>query len=301
MSIFFAIIRRSLPSPIANAMLFFSLISTSLYAASPPTPAITALDLPIAETLIELGVSPVIISQRESFNFWTGGTYEFSTIVEAGSPLPNIELLQQIRPNQTLLAPWQSNLGSRLASVSKVSIVDSYPYSGDGNLWERLLTFTYQLGQLVEQPGKVTNLIQQTDMHLDNLKERLRNDGTPLLFVQLWGERHVRVFGENSLPQAVSQRLGIDNAWHGTTNQWGYSLVGIEALLDIDARLVIISSRHPTDFEGQLTQNSMWQHLPSVRRGDIIVLPDTFWFAGGLPSAQRFADALVVALAEPDS
>ncbi|MEL7610959.1 ABC transporter substrate-binding protein [Vreelandella titanicae] len=299
MSNFFAIIRHSFSYLIATSLIFSSFISSSLYAASSPTTAITALDLPIAETLIELGVSPVIISQRQSFNFWTGGTYELSKIIEAGSPLPNIELLQQIRPTRTLLAPWQSNLEPRLASVSPVTIVDSYPYSGDGNLWERLLIFTYRLGQLVGQQGEVNHLINQTDTHLDSLKERLRNDGTPLLFVQLWGERHVRVFGENSLPQAVSQRLGIDNAWHETTNQWGYSLVGIEALLGIDARLVIISSRHPTDFEGQLTQNSMWQHLPSVRRGDFIVLPGTFWFAGGLPSAQRFADALVEAIDEP--
>ena len=43
--------------------------------------------------------------------------------------------------------------------------------------------------------------------------------------------RHVRVFGDNSLYQAVIDRLGLENVWTRDTNLWGFTLVGIEELI----------------------------------------------------------------------
>ncbi|MGM0913096.1 MAG: hypothetical protein ACQEXC_05115 [Pseudomonadota bacterium] len=40
------------------------------------------------------------------------------------------------------------------------------------------------------------------------------------LVVQFMDERHVRVFGEGGLYQAVMDRLGLENAWRGETNAW---------------------------------------------------------------------------------
>ncbi|MGP9767001.1 ABC transporter substrate-binding protein [Halomonas sp. AOP13-D3-9] len=261
--------------------------------------AVAAFDFPVAETLIELGVSPVMVKQGSSFNFWTGNTYESSYVIETGLPGPNMELLQQVSPSRVLLAPWQTSQKARLSSVAPVNIVNSYPYTGEGDVWERLLIFTYELGELVDQQQQANHLVQAAQMRLDSLRERVAQDCTPMLYVQLLDERHIRVFGENSLLHAVSQKLGLCNAWQGATNQWGYAQVGVENLFDTEARLVIIRSYNSAGLEEQIARTALWRYLPSVRRGDVIVLPSTFWIAGGLPSALRFAESLVEALEEP--
>jgi ferric hydroxamate transport system substrate-binding protein len=107
-------------------------------------------------------------------------------------------------------------------------------------------------------------------------------------------ERHVRVFGENGLFQAVLERLGLENAWQGDTNVWGFSLVGLEALIEREARLVVVEP-YPTGVEEKLARSALWQRLPSVRDDSLITLPPV-WSFGALPSARRFAELLVAAL-----
>ncbi|MDQ7727768.1 ABC transporter substrate-binding protein [Halomonas sp. SpR8] len=278
-------------------VVFFALCSTGIQASTPSP--IAALDLLIAETLIEIGVSPVVVKQLSSLNFWTGNTYISSNMIEVGLPGPNMELLQQVLPSMILLAPWQTNQEARLSSVAPVNVVDNYPYTAEGDVWDRLLSFTYELGELAEQQQQASHLVQETQARLAILREHVAKDCEPLLFIQLLDERHIRVFGDNSFVHAVSQQLGLCNAWKGATNQWGYAQVGVENLFNTEARLVIIRSYNSDGLEEQIARTALWRYLPSVRRGDVIVLPSTFWIAGGLPSALRFAESLVEALETP--
>ncbi|WP_337133788.1 ABC transporter substrate-binding protein, partial [Staphylococcus aureus] len=86
--------------------------------------------------------------------------------------------------------------------------------------------------------------------------------------------RHVRVFGANGLFQAVLDRLGLENAWQGDTNYWGFSLVGVEELLKLDARLVVVEP-YPEGVETKLAASGLWQRQPSVRDGSLVTLPPT--------------------------
>ncbi|MGP9576173.1 ABC transporter substrate-binding protein [Halomonas sp. AOP42-D2-25] len=219
--------------------------------------AVAAFDLPIAETLIELGVSPVIVTQESSFNFWTGNTYESSHVIESGLPGPNMELLQQVLPSRVLLAPWQANQDVQLSSIAPVHVVDNYPYTVENNVWDGLLKFTYELGEVAEQQQQANHLVQETQARLASLREHVTKGCTPLLFIQLLDERHIRVFGDNSFVHAVSQQLGLCNAWKGATNQWGYAQVGVENLFDTEARLVIIRSYNSAGLEEQIARTAL--------------------------------------------
>ena len=106
--------------------------------------------------------------------------------------------------------------------------------------------------------------------------------------------RHVRVFGENGLYQAVLEQLELENAWPGQTNSWGFAMVGIEELLGIDAQLVVVEPA-PLGVQAQLADSGLWQTLPDVQKDSVISLPPV-WSFGALPSAIRFADVLTHAL-----
>ncbi|WP_442907970.1 hypothetical protein [Halomonas sp. PA16-9] len=107
--------------------------------------------------------------------------------------------------------------------------------------------------------------------------------------------RHVRVFGENSLYNAVLEQLDLPNAWDQSTNAWGFALVGIEALARYPEATLVIIDPLPTGVEEKLAKSGLWQQLPSVRHNRIVHLPPV-WSFGALPSAQRFARKLTTAL-----
>ena len=150
---------------------FFATYSKEIHAVI-QTP-VAAFDLPIVETLIELEVSTVVAQQLSSFNFWTGDTYTSSNVIEVGSPEPNMEIIQQVLPSMILLAPWQTNQEARLSSVAPVNVVDNYPYTAEGDVWDRLLSFTYELGELAEQQQQASHLVQETQARLARLREHV--------------------------------------------------------------------------------------------------------------------------------
>ncbi|MDC6625458.1 Fe(3+)-hydroxamate ABC transporter substrate-binding protein FhuD, partial [Leclercia adecarboxylata] len=52
----------------------------------------------------------------------------------------------------------------------------------------------------------------------------------PVVLVSLMDERHARVFGQGSLEGLVLEQLGIDNAWEGAVNRWGFATITAEQL-----------------------------------------------------------------------
>lgn len=267
-------------------------------AAKAPS-SISVFDWTIAETLLSLEPDSASLGNIDAFHTWTGAEYQDANIIDIGTQtFPNMELLSSISPKRILLSPSQARLGQRLKDIAPITIIQSYPYvsNRNDNLWKSLDAFTLEVGRAVNQREDAEQLVSTTRSHLDALK----NDVTPqppLLIVQLVNEHYVRVYGDNSMFQGVLKQLGLSNAWTEKTNQWGYSLVSIRELFNVEeARLVVLESAFPVGIENRIDTSGMWRYLPSVQRGDFIVLPSSFWIAGAHPSAQRFADALAKAL-----
>ncbi|TDB01871.1 ABC transporter substrate-binding protein [Halomonas marinisediminis] len=270
----------------------------ALVAAATPAdaPRLATLDWTLAETLVALDAPPAAVAQVEAYHAWVGEPALPSSTVDLGlRSQPNLELLASLAPKRILISPMFANLAPRLAHIAPVT---SLPlYSPGRDTWSEMRELTRSLGEMVERPVAATRLIADTEARLDALQGRLDDEAPPLLVVQFMDGRHVRVFGENGLYQAVLDRLGLENAWTGSTNAWGFSLVGIEALAGLDARLVVVKP-YPAGVRERLNAGGLWGHLVEASRGEPIVLPP-IWSFGALPSAERFAEQLVNAM-EPD-
>ncbi|WP_425459607.1 ABC transporter substrate-binding protein [Halomonas nitroreducens] len=273
--------------------LLTGLLATSATAGPP---RLATLDWTLAETLVALGTPPRAVAQVEAYHAWVGEPALPDTTTDLGlRSQPNLELLAGLMPERILISPMFANLTPRL---QRIAPVESLPlYSPGRDTWSEMRQLTRSLGRLVERPEAATRLIEDTEARLDTLRQRLTETTPPLLVVQFMDSRHVRVFGTGGLYQAVLDRLGLDNAWSGPTNAWGFSLVGIEALAGIDARLAVVEP-YPAGVHEALAEGGLWQHLVETSRGAPIVLPPV-WSFGALPSATRFAELLVTAL-EPD-
>ena len=251
------------------------------------------VDWTIAETLLAIGAPVNSVAQQSDYHQWVGEPRIPSSATDMGlRTQPNLELLAQVPPEQTLISAMFAGLTPRLERIAPVTSFALY--SPDTNTWQEMQTLTRQLGELTERQPQAEQLITETNALMDSLRES-RPDTPPLLMVQFMDARHVRVFGDNSLYNAVLEQLTLPNAWDEATNAWGFALVGIEALARYPEATLVIIDPVPIGVEEQLKKSGLWQQLPSVRNDRLLRLPPV-WSFGALPSAQRFARELSGAL-----
>lgn len=256
---------------------------------------LVVLDWTLLETLIALGFPPAAAADLEGYQTWVGAPALPEGIVDIGlRNQPNLELLSQLNPDRFLIPPLFANVAPLL---SRIGPVETLPlYSDEGPLWPNLREFTRAVARYTPEPNAAGKLINRVESRLDAIAGALPADLPPFLIVQFMDSRHVRVFGDNSLYDAVFERLGIANAWQGKTNAWGFSLVGIEALaekgnLSASSPRLLVVEPMPPGLREEMQSSGLWQSLPAVSRGGVLYLPPA-WSFGGLPSAQRFAELL---------
>jgi len=279
------------------ALLLLVLLAGPHTASAAETPRIATVDWTIAETLLALGVTPVGVAQTDAYREWVGAPPLPDEVVDIGlRAQPNRELLAQLDPDRILLSPMFSTLAPSLERIAPTSTVALY--TPGSKLWTQLKHATREIAAFANREARAEELLTSLETHIAELKQNLDARDVaqkPLLVVQFINSRHVRVFGEHSLYNAVMKRLGLDNAWRGTTNYWGFSTVGLKALAQYEnARLVIVKPM-PVGVEQDLETSVLWQHVPAVRSNDVLTLPPV-WSFGGAPSAMRFAEHLSQAL-----
>ncbi|MBT2771357.1 ABC transporter substrate-binding protein [Halomonas sp. ISL-60] len=257
------------------------------------------VDWTIAETLLAIDAPVSSIAQQSDYRAWVGEPRIPDNVSDMGlRTQPNMELLAQVPPEQTLISPMFAGLTPRLEQIAPVTLFSLYAPGTD--TWQEMQKVTRQLGELTEHQPQAEALIAETDALMANLRETRLHSQTeiaPLLMVQFMDARHVRVFGENSLYNAVLEQLDLPNAWDQATNAWGFALVGIEALARYPEATLVIIDPLPAGVEEQLAKSGLWQQLPSVKHDKLVHLPPA-WSFGALPSSQRFARELTTALEE---
>ena len=137
---------------------------------------------------------------------------------------------------------------------------------------------------------------------LDAARVRLAGyDGRPLYVVRFMDDaRHAAIFRGGMIGD-VMDRLGLRNAWGGTTNVSGVATIGIEQLAgDKDARLIHFHRGVETDRAlGRLADSPFWRALPVVRAGRVEAMP-VIYPNGAAVTAIRFAEQLSEALVRHD-
>lgn len=288
---------KHLSAPLTTAVLGLSLILVAVQVRAEPTsapaPRIATLDWTIAETLMGLGIAPQAVAQIAAYHEWVGQPELPDRVIDLGlRTQPNIELLAELQPDVILISPMFSNIAPRLSRIAAVETLELYTPGSD--TWEQMIQLTLDTATLAGNPRTGHKLVERTEAAMVSFRQQLPSETEPLLIVQFMDARHVRVFGENGLYHAVLDQLGLDNAWTGETNSWGFSLLGLEDLLGVKGQLVVVEPS-PLGVEKGLADNGLWQALPDVRDDSVLSLPPV-WSFGALPSALRFADALTSAL-----
>jgi iron complex transport system substrate-binding protein len=281
-----------------NKLIFIVILSLfSSCAFSSEKLSVVASDWAVAETLSVLGVTPIAIAQLRNYQAWTGNDVIIENAIEIGlKTMPNLELLADYDP--ALIVGGNPLLMQHISTLAPTMNVSLYPFEDDP--WQSTIDFTFDIAEQLNLHAEAVNVTTQAHQEISLLRQKVLNTEIPVLIAQFRDDRHAWVYGKNSLLQGAIEQLGLTNAWEQPTSDIGLSVVTIDELARSEGHLVIIESPAYQERIGERLENSaIWRTLISQREERISYLPANYWPIGALPSALRFAEALVEALEAP--
>lgn len=268
----------------------FLLQGLTARAASTDAPRVAAIDWAAAETLIAVGITPIAIADLAGFRASFAHLPDTAGTIDLGSTWePNFELLDRLKPDLIYLPSWSSLSRAQLDQIATVRLCDIHGNGGDPidkarsfgeSVLNELTTMSEPsaIRQLEARLQRITGQTSPQPVFLLNLRST---------------SRFVNVYAAGSLPDSALMHVGLQNAWQGPVNGFGFASIGAEKLLQSpDASIVILNQNdRTTEMLSRLERNIFWASMPAVRAGRIHVSPPISVF-GGLLSATTFAEWL---------
>ena len=253
---------------------------------------IVSLDYGLAQTLIELGVPPVGLSDTPGWADWTVEPPLPQGVANIGSSHEvNMELLQLLKPDLIISTPYLEWVRPQLEQIAPVK---SFPIHALGTSpYTHIVAATRDLGRMLGRTAEAEALINRTEGELRVAKAATRHLGK-LAVITFMDARNIRIYGPGGIFQDVFDRLDLQNAWTRPTNEWGYSDAGMADLIDIGDSRLFYMDPVPPDVLATLSGSPLWQSMPFVENAHVQRLASVLMF-GTLPSASRFARLLAEA------
>ncbi|MCR4268927.1 ABC transporter substrate-binding protein [Nitratireductor sp. ZSWI3] len=254
-------------------------------------PRIAALDYAVASTMIALGVPPIAIPSRPDWATWVVEPALPDETVNLGSMREvNFEVLQALAPDRIFSSPYLEPLRPYL---ERIAPVDSFNVHNTGKPpFEEIVAATRRIGAILSREEAAEALIARAGRTFREAGRRCAAyRDRPLFFVNFMDPYHVRVYGRNGIFQDAMDRMGLTNAWTGTTNGWGFATVAIDELAGVEDSHLFYLDPVPPDVLPSLARSPLWQQMPFVRGNRIDRFPTVLMF-GALPAMMRFAGEL---------
>ncbi len=267
-------------------------------ARTAPTPRVAVLDWGLAETCLALGCVPAGVPAPFWYDRYAVEPPMPPDVPDVGLLFtPNFELLQELAPDAVLIPPLLAVLRGHLGRIAPLIVASLYRPAPGAYLLAQ--TETRTLARRLNLSAAGDTLVAGCDEAIARSKEALSGyDGRPLYLLSVLDDRHVNVFGPNSLHHDVLMRLGLHNAWEGGGLTGGeFATVGVEHLAKVpEARIVAITPGGGNRLNA-IASNSLWQNLAPVRAGRMVSVGPVLG-SGGLPAATRLAVLLATALGQ---
>ena len=255
---------------------------------------VVSLDYGLASTMLALGQAPRAVVSLRNWQEWVVVPAMPPDIVDLGTTSEiNLEVLTSIRPSLILSTPFLAALDdklSRIAPVERFTIYAEHCEALDCSYAE-----TLRLGAMIGRQQEAKAFLSHADATFDRLRDRTKSlSAPPVAVINFVDNRHARIYGGPGLFGGAMKRIGLENAWKGQANYWGFQTIGMEQLAELDeeAHLVVVAPLLPPDVLSRLSESPLWTSLPFVRRQRISVIPGVLMF-GMVQEALRFSTLVV--------
>lgn len=252
---------------------------------------VAAINWGLTQTLIALEITPVAVADAPGYRKWVARPALPASSVDIGRRIePSLAVLTGSRPDVIAMSSFYDELQRELARIAPVLNLDIY--LPDSEPLPRAHEVASCLARRFGRQAALRRLEQRLDTSIAGLAAAVQAAGAheAVYVVQFRDAGHVRVYGDNSLFDGVLERTGLDNAWQGPTNFWGFSTTAFTALDNAAGRLIVVNPV-PREAQAMMAESPIWRALPAVRDGRVHRIP-AVWAYGGLTSAIRFAELL---------
>lgn len=259
---------------------------------------IAAIDWAQAETLLALGITPLAIAEPEGYREWVGKPDLPDTVSDIGSRrAPNLERLAALKPDLILSHDLLAAMRPHLEAIAPVR---SLVFGGNGqDTWQTIVAATRDLGAQTQRETKAEALLAEADAAFAVARRRIEAAGlagAPVYVVRLVTGSALRIDGSRSMAAGVLERLGLQNAYDGPVNEWGFATAEVDALAGNPEAFVLAVGPNAPGTMDAMFDSAVGRALPAVGAGRVRELP-VVWTYGGIPSAIRMGEAVADALA----
>lgn len=269
-----------------------------------PAIKVVALEYSYIEDLLALGVEPVGVADIPGYHQWVAAGPRIPKGVEdvGTRQEPSIEAIQALSPDLIITDATRAAASvEALRGVAPTLLFD--PTRTDMDKWTETMTTFRQIAKAVGKEERGKRVLRQLNERIAANKRKLADagmDGAPVALSQGFTQESaplLRMFTPKSQAGIVLDKLGLENAWEGRPDEWGFTTVDVEALTAVSsADFMYIADPKDNPYTGALADNSVWKGLEFVKTDRVHGLDPGTWTFGGPLSVELVSDEVTKAL-----
>lgn len=263
-----------------------------------PPSRVVVLTWESTEQLLELGITPIAVADRDDYRTWVGRPAIPSGVINVGSRSePNLGLLAELKPDLIVMSPQLQGLQPVLSRIAPTLSIEAYSASHNNPAVAREVFL--QLARVFQREVYARQRLQQLDGKFaawqTALDRHFHGHPPAVCLVRFNSPTVFNIYGENSMPDAVMKRLGLPSACPVPASATPWGTLQRRTLDLADLKQGELFYFEPFAQQKRLFDSTLWQQFPLVRQGHVHALPST-WTFGGEFSLGYIAEVLTQAL-----
>ncbi|TXS48139.1 iron-siderophore ABC transporter substrate-binding protein [Streptomyces sp. t39] len=271
-----------------------------------PAKKVVGTEWNVVESLVTLGVDPVGVADVKGYKAWAAGVPLKNEPKDIGTRgEPSMDTVAALAPDlivatSDLPAPAVKQL-REVAPVLTLTSADGKDQIG------QMLKNLDLIAQATGTEAKADETRKSLDAKIAEGKKALADaglGGARYAFADGYAQSNqvsVRPYTSTSLLGAVSEKIGLKNAWKMEGDPaYGLASTDVEGLTSLgDVHFAYIGNKTDASsdpFGKELADNAVWKNLEFVKKGNVHRLDDGIWMFGGPVSMEAYIDAVVAAL-----
>ncbi|WP_020390066.1 ABC transporter substrate-binding protein [Kribbella catacumbae] len=270
-----------------------------------PAAKVVGLEWGVVESLISLGVMPVGVADTKGYKAWVTAEKLDASVKDVGTRgESSVDAIVALNPDLIITTTDES--AATIAQMEKAAPVLVVRGADAKNAIPQMRKNFELIGQAVGKTEQAKTALADFDKKLADGKQKIADAGKGgAAYTMADGYKEgstisIRMYTSGSLLGAVTNELGMKNAWTGAGDpDYGLASTDIEGLTKLkDGEFLYIANTADGGdvFGGDLAKNAIWKNLPFVKSGNVHRLADGIWMFGGPKSTEQFIDATVQAV-----
>ncbi len=264
---------------------------------------IVALGWVYVENLLALGIQPVGIADIKGYKKFVNIKPQLAdSVVDVGTRAePSLEAIAKLKPDLILgVEQRHKETYNLLTSIAPTFLFNPYPSAKNANQLDEMQQTFLKIAKTVNREDKGKSVLNEMQQTFDKAQKQISNlklAQNKFILAQLGDSGpKMRLFSDNAMAVQILNKIGLENAWQGTFDIFGFNTVWVEALPKVEHANFLYITADNNVYWQNLQNNPVWKGLEFVEQNRVYPIEADTWVFGGPLSAQLLIEKVVAAL-----